>query len=165
MSILQPKQIENYIPFIRKETFDLAQRLMDYTERNGSVDPFKHAELNFMNVIFGHCFGRVFDCVENEEFIQVAQLVEDSIKYLAIELDYTNFLPYLSGLDFLTGGTIRKMKALMKKKRSPLFKQYIKETESKEGHNFVKALNESGYDLNEDEKLVFLCRLDIQYSM
>ncbi|CEP19492.1 hypothetical protein [Parasitella parasitica] len=159
LSILQPKQIENYLPSIRRESLNLAQRLLDYTERDGGVDPFKHVELNFINVILGHGFGKTYDCVEDEEFIEVSQIVEDSIRYLAIELDITNFLPQFTKYGFLVDRKLQEIQELHRIKRNTIFKQYIEETEHKEGPNFVKALNESGYTLDLDEKLVVLFEL------
>ncbi|KAL9551397.1 hypothetical protein PS6_005040 [Mucor atramentarius] len=154
-SVLQPKQVEKYIPSIKKEGVDLVQRLLDYAERNGTVDPFYHLKLNYLNVIFGKCFGRTFKCIEDEEFLVISKIVEDSMKFLAVEADVTNYFPFLENFDFLNGGIVNQMREVMNKQH-PLFMQYVKETQSKEGHNFVKALDEGGFDYSDDEKALFL---------
>ncbi|GAN07522.1 cytochrome P450 [Mucor ambiguus] len=156
--IFQPKQVEKYISFIKKEGVDMVQRLFDYTERDGTVDPFYHLKLNYLNCIFGKCFGRTFKNIEDEEFLEMTSMVENIMKYLAMESDLTNYFPFLERFDFLNGGIINKTQELMDK-RHPLFMQYIAETESKEGHNYVKALNESEFDFSDDDKVLFMSEM------
>ncbi|KAF1803476.1 cytochrome P450 [Mucor lusitanicus] len=154
-SILQPKQVEKHVPFIKEEGVALVQRLLDYAERNGTVDPFYHLKLNYLNCIFGKCFGKTFKNVEDEEFLVIAGMVEDSMRFIPTEADVTNYFPFLENFDFLNGGIVAKMRELMNK-RHPLFMQYLKETRSREGHNYVKALDESEFDLSDDHKLLLL---------
>lgn len=139
------------------------QRLLDYAERDGAVDPFYHLKLNYLNCIFGKCFGRTFKAVEEKEFLVVTGMVEDTMKFLAVEADPTNYFPFLGSFGFLNGGIVNKMRELMDK-RHPLFMQYIRETESKEGHNFVKALNEGEFDFSDNDKFLFLCKSDYEYK-
>lgn len=83
------------------------------------------------------------------------------MKFLAVEADLTNYFPFLGSFSFLNGGIVKKMRELMDK-RHPLFMQYIKETESKEGHNFVKALNEGEFHFSDNDKVLFLCKYDYE---
>ncbi|KAK4521871.1 uncharacterized protein ATC70_004409 [Mucor velutinosus] len=142
---------------------DLVQRLLDYAERDGTVDPLNHLKLNYLNCIFGKCFGRTFKSIEDEEFLVITGMVEDTMKFLAVEADLTNYFPFLESFDFLNGGIVNKMRELMNK-RHPLFMQYVKEIESKEGHNFVKALNEGEFNFSDDDKVLFLFEMVVAGS-
>lgn len=79
------------------------------------------------------------------------------MRFIPTEADVTNYFPFLENFDFLNGGIVAKMRELMNK-RHPLFMQYLKETRSREGHNYVKALDESEFDLSDDHKLLLLCK-------
>jgi len=76
LSVLAPKMIEkNYMDSIRKESFELAKRLIKVTEINGNVDPLKYLELLTLNVIFNAGFGRSFDSIDDPEFRSLANVV------------------------------------------------------------------------------------------
>jgi hypothetical protein len=75
-SVLSSKMIEqNYMDSIMKESSELAKRLINATEINGSVDPLKYLELLTLNVIFNAGFGRSFNSIDDPEFRTLAHVV------------------------------------------------------------------------------------------
>lgn len=109
-----------------------------------------------MNVIFMAGFGRRFESVNDPEFVKLSEMVEYGMKLAGLENDLANFLPIISIVDYFAG-TQLKMKQFVKTKRDPVYKQLIEEAATREGPNLVKSLAEDGFDLSDDEKIVFMC--------
>ncbi|CEP19556.1 hypothetical protein [Parasitella parasitica] len=155
LSVLAPKQIKKYIESIHQETSDLVDRLLESTEKNGFTDPYKFNELCFLNVVFNVAFGRRFESVDDPEFLHVINMIETSMKFLSLEKDKPNFLPIVSIIDYFAG-TEAKMKHFTDTVRNPAFERFIKEALEKEGPNVVKSLQEDGFDLPDEDRLVLL---------
>ncbi|KAI8354066.1 cytochrome P450 [Blakeslea trispora] len=147
LSVLAPKQMENFMSSIQKESMDFANRLIDFTTQNGSVNPVKLLELNSMNVIFQALFGRKFESVEDPEFCQLSDMVERAMEYAGLEQDLPNFLPVLSV--FKCSST--------RLKRDPIFKKMIEEAYNTDGPNVVKMLDQ--YDMSLEEKIILMSDL------
>ncbi|EPB82552.1 hypothetical protein HMPREF1544_10714 [Mucor circinelloides 1006PhL] len=159
LSVLAPKMIEkNYMDSIRKESFELAKRLIKVTEINGNVDPLKYLELLTLNVIFNAGFGRSFDSIDDPEFRSLANVVEVTMKLAALKNDLPSFLPALSIVDYFFG-TEAKMKSFINNERNPTYRKLIREAFKKEGPNVIKSIGENGYVMDEDDMVVFMSDL------
>lgn len=140
------------MPTINKESKDLVTSLIETTEKEGSVDPFKNLELNSMNVITTAAFSRSFDSVKDPIFLKLSEVTEVTMMHVAIENDMPNFLPILSVYDYFFGKQAVQ-KSFVDKERNPMLRQLIKEAAVAEGPNIIKSFVEDGFDLSEDEKL------------
>jgi hypothetical protein len=161
LSVLAPKQIEKYMDSIHKESSDLVDRLIESTGKEGSTNPIKALELNSMNVIFSASFGRKFDTLDDPEFIELSDIAETSLKYAGTENDLANFLPIISIFDYFAGTQV-KLKKFIKTRRDPIYRNLIKEASERDGQNLIKSLDEDGFNLTADEKLVFMCKYYLQ---
>ncbi|CAO3651624.1 unnamed protein product [Mucor fragilis] len=155
LSVLAPKKIKNYLDSIYRETSDLATRLLESTEKNGYTDPYKHNELCFLNVVFKIVYGKRFDAVDDPEFLHVIDMIETSMKFLALEKDRPNFLPIVAIFDYFAG-TQAKMKHFTDTIRNPAFTRFVEEALQRDGLNAVKSLKEDGFDLPDEDILVLL---------
>jgi hypothetical protein len=157
LSVVAPKQIENYMESIQKEACDLVSRLIASTEKEGSIDPIKFLELNSLNVIFNLGFGRKFDSVDDPEFKEITEIIELGMKYSGLENDMATFLPVFSIVDYFSSSQAT-MRNFVKNIRNPAFRKLIREASKKEGPNLIKSLDNEGYDMTEDEKVVFMSK-------
>ncbi|KAK4514192.1 uncharacterized protein ATC70_001779 [Mucor velutinosus] len=155
LSVLAPKQIKNYLDSIYRETSDLTTRLLESTKKNGYTDPYKHNELCFLNVVFKIVYGKRFDAVDDAEFLQVIDMIETSMTFLALEKDMPDFLPIVAVFDYFAG-TQAKMKHFTDTIRNPAFTRFVKEALLRDGPNVVKSLKEDGFDLPDEDILVLL---------
>lgn len=153
--MLASKKIKNYQDSIHREVSDLVTRLLESTEKNGFTDPYKRNELCFLNVVFKIAYGRRFEAVDDPEFTQVIDMIETSMKYLALEKDKPNFLPIVSIFDYFAG-TEAKMKHFTDTIRNPAFTRCVEEALLQEGPNVVKSLREDGFDLPDEDRLMLL---------
>ncbi|GAA5798502.1 hypothetical protein HPULCUR_003906 [Helicostylum pulchrum] len=159
LSVLAPKHIEKYIPYIHKEAKDLVTRFIKSTEKEGSVDPFKLLELNSMNVITETSFSKRFDSVEDPEFIKLSSIVETTMIYCGAEHDLANFLPIVSIYDYFFGNRAEK-KNFNLNERNPYLRRIVKEAAYAEGPNVIKAFEEGGFKLTEDELMALALLLN-----
>ncbi|OBZ85547.1 hypothetical protein A0J61_06394 [Choanephora cucurbitarum] len=155
LSVLAPKQMENFMKSIEKESSNLAKRLIDATQEKGSVDPKTDLELSSMNVIFYAIFGRSFNSTEDPEFQKLSEITGRSIKYAALDEDLPSFLPIFSIFHFLSGKS-KIWHDFIHEVRDPAYTKLIEEAYTKEGPNVVKSLDEYQMDLN--EKIVIMCK-------
>ncbi|CEP14774.1 hypothetical protein [Parasitella parasitica] len=159
LSVLAPKLVEkNYMNLIRKESSELVKRLINATDVHGSANPLKYLELFTLNVIFNVGVGRSFNNVNDPEFRKLADMVEETMKLAGLDNDLPNFLPALSIIDYFVGTQV-KMKNFINNKRNPVYKELITEAFKKEGPNVIKSLEENGFEMDEEEILVFLSDL------
>ncbi|RCI06239.1 cytochrome P450 2 sub U member 1 [Rhizopus stolonifer] len=158
LSVLAPKQMDNFLDNIKKESADFVHRLIEATEKEGNVNPLKFLELNTMNVIFQACFGRRFDSVDDPEFSKLAHMVETSMKYAGLEEDLPSFLPILSLFNYFSNKT-SKWKNFINNERNPIYIKLIEEALKKEEPNVVKSLDENGFPMSMEEKIVFMSDL------
>lgn len=142
---------------------DLVNRCIDDTRDNGSTHPTQFFALNSLNVMVSVLFGKKFESVKDSEFIQLSDIIEESMALSALEKDLANFLPVLSVYDYLTG-TKNKMKHHINNNRNPIYQKLIREASTREGPNAIKSLKENGFHLSEEDILVFMCRLFITYK-
>lgn len=151
---------------MRQEAVHLAHRLIQETLSNGGdgVAPLKHLELCAMNTILCIAFGkRRFESVEEREFKEVSVVVETIMEMAATVNDFSSFVPSLSFIDAIFGSEA-KMRKFIQTQRDPVLKKLIKnaqENKESNGENFVKTLDESDFNLEEDELLVLMCKLSI----
>lgn len=154
LSVLGPKHIHKYMDTIIQESEDLVSRFIESTEKEGATNPFKHLELNSLNVVFSAAYGRKFDSVDDQEFIQLSTMIEKSMKFAGLENDLANFLPIISIVDYFAGSQV-KQKNFIKYERDPVYRNLIKEARASKVPNVVKSLKENGFNLTEDQTLVF----------
>ncbi|KAG2196313.1 hypothetical protein INT47_009308 [Mucor saturninus] len=154
LSVLGPKHIEKYMDSIIEESENLVTRFIETTEKEGATDPFKHLELNSLNVVFSATFGRKFDSVHDKEFINLSTMIETSMKFAGLENDLANFLPVVSVIDYFAG-TQAKQKSFIKNRRNPVYRKLIEEARASTSPNVIKSLKENGFNLSEDDTLVF----------
>ncbi|RCH93775.1 cytochrome P450 1 sub A member 2, partial [Rhizopus stolonifer] len=143
-----------FAPNIKEESTNLVTRLIEATEKYGSVDPLKNLELNAMNVILEATFGKRFKSVDDPEFRKLSEIVELSMKYAGLENDLSNFLPIISFVDNYTGRQY-KWRKFMTTERNPAYEELIKQAMLKDSPNLMNALEENGYPMTMDEKIVF----------
>jgi hypothetical protein len=155
--VIAPKQIENYMDSIQKEARDLVSRFIASTERDGSINPLKYLELNSLNVIFNLSFGRKFDSVDDPEFKELTEVIETTMKYGGVENDMSTFLPIFSIVDYFSG-LQAKMRNFIVTRRDPAFRKLIREASKMESPNLIKSLDEDGFNMTEDDKVVFMCK-------
>lgn len=158
LSVLAPKQIENYMDSIHREARDAVTGLMECTEKEGCTNPLKYFELSALNVVFTAAFGRRFESVNDPEFVDMSEMIEVIIKYGGIENDLANFLPFMTVVDYLTD-SMAKMKSFISDQRDPVYRKLIEEAEHRDGPNVVKSLKENGFEFTDDETLVFMSDL------
>lgn len=97
------------------------------------------------------------EAIDDPEFKQVIDMIETSMKYLALEKDKPDFLPIVSIFDYFAG-TVVKMKHFTDTIRNPAFTRFIEEALLQEGPNVVKSLREDGFDLPDEDRLVLLSK-------
>ncbi|RCH77497.1 hypothetical protein CU098_003660, partial [Rhizopus stolonifer] len=68
LSLLAPKHIANFAANIKEESANLVTRLLETTEKEGSVDPLKDLQFSALNVILDAVFGKRFTSVDDDEF-------------------------------------------------------------------------------------------------
>lgn len=158
LSVLAPKHIEKYIPSINKEAKDLVTRFIESTEKEGGVDPFKHLELNSLNVITETCFSKRFNSVEDPEFIKLSSIVETTMLYCGAENDLANFLPIVSIYDYFFGNHAEK-KNFNLNERNPHLRRMVKEATYAKGPNVIKALEDGGFKLTDEELMALACKI------
>lgn len=160
LSILGPKHIEKYMDSIIEESENLVSRFIETTEKEGAANPFKHLELNSLNVVFSAAFGRKFDSVHDKEFINLSTMIETSMKFAGLENDLANFLPVVSIIDYFAGTQAKQM-SFIKNERDPAYRKLIAEARTSKNPNVIKSLKENGFNLSEDETLVFTSKFVI----
>lgn len=148
---------------INQQGQDLVSRFIDLTEKYGGTDPLKHLELYSLNVIFFACFGREFHSIDDPEFIKLINMINTSMEFAGLKNDWPNFLPALSFVDSFTG-IQDKMKRFINEQLSPTVKKFIQEATKNNKPNIVKSLEENGYVLSEDEKVVLMCNILIKLT-
>jgi hypothetical protein len=159
--VIAPKQIENHMGSIQEEARDLVSRLIENNKKYGSTNPIKFLELNSLNVIFNICFGRKFDSVDDPDFKEVTEVIELVVKYAGLENDLATYLPILSIVNYISS-LQAKIQGFIKNVRDPLFRKLIREASEMELPNVVKSLSENGFDMTEDDKVVFMCEYLVQ---
>lgn len=139
---------------IKKQAYDLTERLIKYSSEENGVDPYIHAHLYSMNTIYMSAFGKQFDSVEDEEFLILSASIVKSIDLAGIDRDLSTFLPIFSIVEYFTGKT-KTMKDFVAIERDPVYQKFIDEALTKEEPNFVKELGK--YEFDTKSKLVILC--------
>jgi hypothetical protein len=79
------------------------------------------------------------------------------MKLASLSNDLPSFLPALSIVDYFVGTQV-KMKNFIYNERNPVYKKLIKEAFQKEGPNVIKSLGETGFEMSEDDMIVFMCK-------
>jgi hypothetical protein len=87
-------------------------------------------------------------------------MTETSEKYSALKNYMARFLPIISIVDYFAGTQI-KMKKFIKNERNPIYTKLIKKARASEGVNIVKSLVENGFNVSEEETLVFVGKLHV----
>ncbi|KAL9545710.1 hypothetical protein MBANPS3_007016 [Mucor bainieri] len=154
LTVLAPKNINNFEDAIVHETQYLVDMLLETSLEKGSVDPMKHFELASTNIIYSTCFGSRFTSVTDPKFYALAEMNKENMVLAGFQNDLPNFLPFLSFVDKLMG-VQAKMRHHIDSKRDPAYRQLIKEARAMEGPNLVKSIDESQFDMTDDELLVF----------
>lgn len=160
MTVLAPKNIDKFEDAIVSETEYLASMLLKATLAKGSVDPRKHFELTSTNVIYSTCFGSRFTAITDPKFYALSEMGKENMVLAGFQHDLPNFLPFLSFVDRFIG-TEAKMRHHIDTKRDPTYRQLIKEARLMQGPNLVKSIDESSFDMTDDELLVFTCKLEV----
>ncbi|GAA5804557.1 cytochrome P450 [Helicostylum pulchrum] len=158
ISIITPKYVDtNYMVPITREASDLAERLIQYSKREGGgTDPMIHLHLNSMNIIYMSAFGKRFESVEDEEFRTVSAVVLKQLSLAGPEHDMASFFPILAIVEYLTGKT-KKMNDFINNERDPLFKSLITEALRREDTNLAQELEK--FDFDDKAKLVIMSDL------
>jgi hypothetical protein len=156
LSVLSPKAVEEYMNWIEKEGHQSAQRLINATKKDGSVDPISYLKLSALNVISHVSVGKTFSSVEDPLFKEIVSMVETSMAMSSPEKNISSFLPIFTPIDLL-GGFDKKMKAYIDDVRDPLLNRLINEAVIEEGPNIFKKLNE-GFSLDAENQVVILSR-------
>lgn len=158
LSVIAPKNVDNiFIDMIKVETTALVERLITSSAASkGGVDSFKHLHLNSMNIVFSSAFGKQYKGIDDPEFDELSDVINELISLGSLESDLANFLPIFSLLDYFLGKRAYIMD-FFDNKRNPLYRNLIREASNKEGNNLVKLLDE--FELTEDDKLVTLCKV------
>ncbi|KAL9558852.1 hypothetical protein PS6_001063 [Mucor atramentarius] len=154
LTVLAPKNIDKFEDAIVSETEYLASMLLKATLAKGSVDPRKHFELVSTNVIYSTCFGSRFTAITDPKFYALSEMGKENMVLAGFQHDLPNFLPFLSFVDRFIG-TEAKMRHHIDTKRDPTYRQLIKEARLMQGPNLVKSIDESPFDMTDDELLVF----------
>lgn len=157
LSVIAPKNVDNtFVNTINTETTALAERLIASSAAStDGIDSFKYLHLNSMNIIFSSAFGKQYKGVDDPEFDELSDLINELMSFGSLENDLANFLPIFSIVDYFTGKRA-KVVEFFDTKRDPLYRNLMKEAANKEGNNLVKLLDE--FDLSEDDKLIVFCK-------
>lgn len=151
-----PNNVEQYMGAIEQESKKLVSRLLKSTATDGFTNPHRDLELYALNIITTICFGKQFETIDDPEFIDLTDAIEASMKLAGVENDLSNFLPVLQILDYFSG-TRKKMQKFLAEKRNPLISSYIEEAEKSNQPNMVKSMNEKGFNMTLEEKIVLMC--------
>lgn len=157
LSVLAPKQIEKYMDSIHEKADTLVSQLIESTEGGQGVTPRMSLELYSLNVIASACFGKKYESIHDPQFIKLAELIVESMKYAGLENDLPNFLPAFAIFDYFAG-TQEKMKQFIKTRRDPMCKELIEFAMEQEGPNVVKSFQENGFNLSQDDLTVMMCK-------
>ncbi|KAI8090421.1 cytochrome P450 [Thamnidium elegans] len=160
LNVLAPKHIDSYMPLIHEEAKDLAIRLIESSEKEDGVNPFKYLELNSTNVVNKTVFGKGFESVEDSGFLKMVKIAEDSTTHCALENDLGNIHPLFSIYDYFFNKDAERRDFFLKE-RNPFFRKLIEEAAVSQDHNVVKALLEDGFKVSDDEVLAIAADLII----
>ncbi|CAO3656437.1 unnamed protein product [Mucor hiemalis] len=155
LSVLAPKQIETYMDSIHEKADTLVSQLIESTDGGQGVTPRMNLELYSLNVIASACFGKKYESIHDPQFIKLAELIVESMKYAGLENDLPNFLPAFAIFDYFAG-TQEKMKQFIKTRRDPMCKELIEFAMEQEGPNVVKSFQENGFNLSQDDLTVMM---------
>jgi hypothetical protein len=133
----------------------LVDRLIETTEKEGSVNPHKDLALSSFNVIYKVGFGERFNSIHDPDYIQFSELIEQTMSYTNPKYDMGSYLPIIKFIDYYAGAEAT-MKEFIENVRNPFFRKLVDDAISAKGPNVVKSLGE--FDMNNDEKLVFMCK-------
>jgi hypothetical protein len=162
-SILAPKMIDRFMDGIEFEVADLCNRLVDDSEKEGSVYPTPYLQLSTLNIILNITMGKRFESLDDPELSEIMKMLKANIYYEGIEMDLPNYLPILSVLN-LFSNVGQEMRDHFSNSRDRIIKRLMAESAEKEEINFVKAINEEDSILDDTDKLVLLCKCHLKYS-
>jgi hypothetical protein len=142
---------------IEREASLLTERLVEATEKDGSVYPISFLQLNALNVVCSVSVGKSYKTVEDPEFKEIAHMIEVNMLLAGADKDLPSFLPILSPIGFLVEAKT-EMKDHIVKIRDPLLKRLISEANVRDGPNIFKRFNEENFPLDDESKLVILSK-------
>lgn len=143
---------------IQNESRKLVDILVETSKTNVGVFPFKDLQLYFMNTVVLIGFGRRFSSKDDPTFLDVSSTIDEGLTLTGVEYDLANYLPIFSIHDYFKGAQKTLIRYLAER-RDPVFHNLIKEAYHADGPNLVKYLEENGYDLSEEEKIVTFSKL------
>ncbi|KAG2230638.1 cytochrome P450 [Thamnidium elegans] len=152
-SAISPSQINIYLPSIENQAKKLVDRLIETTKKESGVHPYTDLQFFSVNTIFAIAFGRKFESINDPDFKDLKDQIEESMAYSGIEYDLATYLPIFSIYDFFTG-VQAKIRRLVEERRNPSFQKFIKEGLQRTDHNLVKYLEEGDFDLSQDDLTV-----------
>ncbi|KAI8879201.1 cytochrome P450 [Backusella circina FSU 941] len=155
LKVLAPKAVERYMYLIEQGSSDLADRLIQATKENGSVNPVENFAFYALSIIASVTLGKKFTSIDDPEFKKTAAIIERSVQLLGPEYDIPNYLPIFGPLYHLLG-IEKSMRDFVKNERDVEFSKYITESREKNLDNIITALvNDSEY-FDDEEILVVI---------
>ncbi|KAG2236928.1 cytochrome P450 [Thamnidium elegans] len=148
-----PKQIEKYMDFIYQESDQLANNLIEGTEKESSVCPFDYLDLFSMNIATKINFGKRFESLQDPDYITMSEINKSSVILAGSAKNTCDFFPAFSVIDFFSGKKFRA-KQFIKLHHNTFYRYMIQEARLREGTNLIKVLDENNCDSTEDERIV-----------
>ncbi|KAI8971194.1 cytochrome P450 [Pilobolus umbonatus] len=158
LSILAPNKLKIYASSFDKASDSLVERLIYHSEKEGGILPRPHLEFNTLNFISMSLFGKLYDSMEDPEFIEVANVPRLMAQLLDKRQDISTVLPILSPLK-LFNDSGANMKRFVDDIRDPLLLRLIDAAVKRDGHNLVKEIRAGDFGMDATDEVVFFCDL------
>jgi hypothetical protein len=155
--MLKPESVDKFRSILEFEADDCIQRIVDASERDGSVNPYKDLQLCSMNFITQMCFATSAEDTSEPLFKQMIHFVDRGLIYAGIAGDLSSFLPSLGLLDVVTRKE-KEMQDFISHYRDKLFRELIDKALNGDAECVIKTAYEEKerWNLDDDDILVFM---------
>ncbi|KAI8971214.1 cytochrome P450 [Pilobolus umbonatus] len=160
LSILAPNKLKIYAGSFDKASDSLVERLIYHSEKEGGILPRPHLEFNTLNFISMSLFGKLYDSMEDPEFIEVANVPRLMAQLLDKRQDISTVLPILSPLKLFNDAGAN-MKRFVDDIRDPLLLRLIDAAVKRDGHNLVKEIRAGDFGMDATDEEVIELTLSI----
>ncbi|KAI8139433.1 cytochrome P450 [Fennellomyces sp. T-0311] len=155
LSVLSPKNVEQFSPIHQHEADQLIQSLVEACTDDKSVNPLHLLQRTSLNYVLQTGFGMRIASEEDQLFKDIIQFIDEGLIIGAPHNDLGGFLPVLSFVDVLLGRD-KMFKKYISTRRDPLFRQLIQQAANSDQDCLFKRLiqQQTELGLDSDDLLV-----------
>ncbi|KAI8985318.1 cytochrome P450 [Pilobolus umbonatus] len=151
--VISVKNLDKYKDFMDEQADKLLAGLLDFSNKQGFLNPRLLFEFYSFSIIVMIGFGKRYSSIGDKDFLDLANLVLTAEENIGIKGNLSNYIPILAILDHLVGKK-KKIDNLIYNKQEPLMRTLLKEALECSESNMVKSIKESGTEMDEDNTIV-----------